>query len=218
MAHIIYWLLQETWPGTALAFVDDVSEKTEIVMNGNVYRLVKDWDFREARAALGGDPEAHFKEFCLALTDPRLKKIMVEKAIAHGLRPAPPIVHPRALIHGDEIEIGDGSYILGGAVVQACSKLGRYVSVCSNAVVGHHAILGDYVTQNVTSATLGFVELGEGVEIGTGSCVRGRVRIAPWAMTGMMACVVKDIDEPGSVHVGVPARPFKKDTTAAKEH
>ena len=98
-------------------------------------------------------------------------------------------VHPFAVIE-DDVEIGDGCVIHSGAVIHAGCRLGRDVTlfphavlyentlVGSRSIIHANAVLGAYgfgyhteQGQHRLSAQLGYVEVGEDVEIGACSTV-----------------------------------------------
>ncbi len=98
-------------------------------------------------------------------------------------------VHPGATI-GDDVRIGDGSVIHSGARLMAGCKLGRNVTVFPNAVlyentevgdnsiIHANAVLGAYGFgyklvdgHHQLTAQLGYVRVGDNVEIGAGSTI-----------------------------------------------
>lgn len=201
-AREVYWFLEDTYPGTDVVFVDDLTDVTEATVGDRVFPVVKDWDFSQVRRQAGSKDA--FEQFFVGLGHPPDKKVMVEKALAHGLEPAPTLVHPRALVHADCV-LGRGGMVMPGSHCTTCVTLGDYVFL-QNTTVGHYATIGDYVSCYPGSAVSGECKLGEGVLLGTGAVVRDEVRIAPWVVVGAQSCVVKDIEEPHITVAGVPAR------------
>lgn len=147
-----------------------------------------------------------FKEFVIGVGSPKIKRILVRKALASGLVPAPTIIHPRALVQGDDCEIGIGSIISPGCVITTNVRIGNYVLLNLNCTVGHDTILGDYVTCNPGCCISGNVTLGEGVMLGTGTVIREKINIAQDVQTGAQSCVVKDILDSNITVAGIPAR------------
>jgi len=205
LLHIMYWHLKDAWPNTAIAIVDEYIKKDEVAFGDVTHPIFHDWDLTEPRAS--GKP---FRHFLLALTEPKYKRSFVEKAIAHGLEPAPTLIHPSVEVVSPDIAIGRGGFLMAGAVIQAAAQLDDYVSVASQALVSHHCEIGKYCSLSPGSIALGFVTMGEGSQLGAGTMVRGFLKIAPWVNTGMNAAVAKDLDKAGETYVGVPARPLEK--------
>ena len=98
-------------------------------------------------------------------------------------------IHPGATI-GDDCQIGDGTTILSGAQILAGCEIGRDVTIGPGVVLYENTIIGDRVIINgnavigaygfgythvagkhVLSAQLGYVRIGNDVEIGAGSTV-----------------------------------------------
>jgi acetyltransferase-like isoleucine patch superfamily enzyme len=145
-----------------------------------------------------------FKRFIVGVAEPAAKKIMVEKALAAGLEPAPTLVHPRTLVRAD-CRLGRGGMIVAHSQLTTNATLGDYVLVL-DSTIGHHDIVGNYVTCFPGCKVSGNVTLGERVVLGAGTVVIPGVTIAAGVVTGALACVVKDILEPDITVVGVPAR------------
>lgn len=208
--QLMYWYVRETWPDTKICFVDDNWKEDTLDIAGTPVPVLNRWEFEGIRASADASDPEPFQYFMLSPTEPRIKKILVAKALAAGLRPAPPLIHPTACIHGPEtVSIGRGSLIATRVIVHGNARIGDYVHVASAAMFGHDVSAGDYVSISPGCVVLGYVTLGEGVMLGAGTVVRGYVTIAPQVTTGLLSGVVKNIVEPGVTVVGVPARPLK---------
>jgi sugar O-acyltransferase (sialic acid O-acetyltransferase NeuD family) len=205
-AREMYWHIKDAHPATTIVFVDDLTETTEVVMAGRIIPVVKNWKF-DALYVEGRDraPVA-CTEFVIGVGSPQARKTLVQRALACGLRPAPTVIHPRALVQGQDCEIGVGGVIAPGCVITTHVQVGDYVLLGVNVAVGHDTVIGDYVTCNPGSQVSGNVVLGEGVLLGTGAAVREKIVVAAGVLIGAQACVVKDINEPNITVVGVPAR------------
>jgi len=209
-AREMYWHIQGAYPGARVVFVDDVPEgEKEIAIGGKVIPVVKDWDVDAISLDGESAGAARFQEFVLGVGDPQTKKHLVEKARASGLKPAPTVVHPLALIQDPGCRIGVGGVITPGCVLTTNVTLGDFVLLNLNTTIGHDAVLGDYVTVNPGCQISGNVTIGEGASLGTGTVTREKVTIAPGVITGAQACIVKDIDEPNVTVMGVPAKKKK---------
>lgn len=106
-----------------------------------------------------------------------------------------------------------------GIELEFSTRLGRRVSIDhqSGIVVSGHARIGDdcRLRQNVTIGirTLddpdGAPTIGNGVDIGAGAVLLGRITIGDGAQIGANAVVLTDVP-PGSLAVGVPARIIRR--------
>lgn len=119
-------------------------------------------------------------------------------------RTQPILIHPSAVIAKD-VEIGEGSVIMAGTVINPGARIGKGVIVNTSSSVDHDCIIEDYVHIAVGAHLSGTVRIGEGVWVGTGATVSNNVNICSACVIGAGAVVIKDIDEPGT-YVGVPAK------------
>jgi carbonic anhydrase/acetyltransferase-like protein (isoleucine patch superfamily) len=200
---VVYYHLREVYPEIRVAVLDERAEAETAEVCKDTLPVITDWDFDRARKFYGADGDA-FRTFMPLFTFPRVKKVLVDKALEHGLRPAPTFVHPRTQIIGD-IELGVGGFIGTGCDIAPEAQIGDYVSM-GNAVIGHHVAVGDYCTVGTNTALLGFCQIGEGVQVSPGAIVRTGVRVAPWVIIGIQAAVVADVTKKGITVAGVPAK------------
>lgn len=203
---VVYHHLRRSCPDIKVAVLDENSEVDLLEVCGDTLPVVRDWNFDSARAHFQLGPDA-FKTFLLLFTYPKVKKVLAEKALAHGLTPAPTYIHPETEIIGD-IKVGRGGFIGKGVDIASDAVIGDYVSA-GNAVIGHHVAVGDYCTVGTNTALLGFCSLGEGVQVSPGAIVRTGVTVAPWVTIGILAAVVADIPNPGVTVGGVPAKELR---------
>lgn len=114
-----------------------------------------------------------------------------------------PVVHPRAYVH-ESVDIGAGTVIFAGAVVQPDSSIGRHVIVNTGATIDHDCRVEDFVHLGPGCHLGGGVEVGRLAVLSTGSAVASGLRIGAGATLGAGAAASTDI-EPGATAVGVPA-------------
>ncbi len=129
------------------------------------------------------------------------------RALAAGLELAT-IIHPRATVAGDVLaEMGGGTLIAAGAVVNPGCRLGAHVIINTLAGVDHDCQLADGVHIAPGSHLAGGVTVGQGALVGVGAVVREGLRLGARCTIGAGAAVVTDVPE-GVTVVGVPARPL----------
>jgi len=193
-----------TSPIEHIVLVDETApDGTRAASGGQSFEVVNDWRVFESRTDL-----APFRQFIVAVGSPALKRKLVAAALAHGLTPAPTLIHEHANIYGADTTIGVGGVIAPGCRLTTNIRIGAYPVLGINTLIGHDSTLGDYVTCNPGCHVSGNVTIGSGVLIGTGAIVREKILLADDVTIGAQACVVADIDKVGSVVVGVPARPL----------
>ena len=118
-------------------------------------------------------------------------------------------IHPTALIMGDDISIGEGSFIGAYSILTTNIKLGKHSILNRGNHIGHDSNIGDYFSSMPGAIVSGNVFVGEQVYLGTNSSVREKIQITSNVKIGANSTVVKNIIT-GGTYVGVPAKFLKK--------
>jgi sugar O-acyltransferase (sialic acid O-acetyltransferase NeuD family) len=143
--------------------------------------------------------------YVIGIGSPSVRRAVDKRLAALGASAAAPMVHPLAWV-GLDVELALGVIMCAGAIVTTNVRLGRHTHLNLQATVGHDCRIGEYVTVAPMTAISGNVTLEDEVELGTGVSVIPGVTIGRGAMVGAGAVVTRDI-APGTVAVGIPARP-----------
>ena len=85
----------------------------------------------------------------------------------------------------------------------------KWASFTGGALIGHHTVIGNFVTIQPGANVAGVCHVGEGTYIGMGAIVLDRIRIGAHSVVGAGAVVTKDVPDHVQV-VGVPARIVKE--------
>ena len=117
------------------------------------------------------------------------------------------IVHRTATI-GQNVLIGEGSFIAPHASITADVCVGRHVSVFHSSSIGHDSKLRDFSHVYAQCSIGGGVNVGEGAVVYPGSVVVPRRGIGAGAVVGAGSVVFVDVD-PGVTVIGNPAAPMK---------
>lgn len=115
-----------------------------------------------------------------------------------------PVIHESAWV-SPTAEIGEGTVVLAGAVVNTGARIGRHVIVNSGAIVEHDVELGDFVQLSPGAVIGGGTRIGSGSYIGLGARIRDHVKVGTEVLVAMGAVVVSDVPDRAGVR-GVPAR------------
>jgi sugar O-acyltransferase (sialic acid O-acetyltransferase NeuD family) len=115
-------------------------------------------------------------------------------------------VHPRASI-GRGVNIGPGTVVMAGCVVNADAHLGAQVIVNTGATVDHDCRIEDGVHIAPGCHLCGNVGVGQGSLLGAGATVTPGVRIGNKAIVGAGSTVIHDVADETRVS-GSPARPL----------
>jgi sugar O-acyltransferase (sialic acid O-acetyltransferase NeuD family) len=135
--------------------------------------------------------------------DTRPRRKLFELGLSCKLKPLT-VMHPTA-VSSPMAEIGAGSQLLPGSVLNAGAKLGMNVILNSGAIVEHDCVLQDHVHVATGAVLASTVRVGTGAHVGAGSTVRQNITIGEGAIIGAGAVVVKDV-LPHTIVFGVPAR------------
>ncbi len=116
----------------------------------------------------------------------------------------PTVIHPRAIVAQD-VPIGAGTVIAGGAVINPGARVGENVIVNTGATIDHECVIeeGAHICPGVHLA--GNVTIGSAAWIGIGATVIQNIRIGAGATIGAGAVVLRDIPDNATAY-GVPAR------------
>jgi bifunctional UDP-N-acetylglucosamine pyrophosphorylase/glucosamine-1-phosphate N-acetyltransferase len=133
----------------------------------------------------------------------------------------------------DNCSVGPFAHLRGGALMKNGSKVGNFVEL-KKTVLGcgskanHLTYLGDAEIGENTNIGAGTItcnydgvrkhqtKIGNKVKIGSDTMLVAPVTVGDGASTGAGAVVTKDV-EPGSLVIGVPARPLEKKRSADEE-
>ena len=163
------------------------------------YRVIKDWKFDDSY------------QFTVAVGNPKIKSLLVQKALDSGLLPAPTFVDMDAKILDNSIKLGVGGVISPGCILTTNITIGNYTTLNLNTTVGHDTIIGDFVTTNPGVHISGHCIIGNMNEFGTGSIVRDRLTIGNNKIFGAQSAVVKStLNDESEVFVGVPIKLLNK--------
>ena len=115
--------------------------------------------------------------------------------------------HPAAAVARD-VKIGPGVMICAGVVVNTSSVIGADSILNTGCTVDHHNRIGAHVHVAPGAHLGGEVTVDEGALVGIGATVMPRCAVVAWSIVGAGACVTRSV-LPGSVVIGVPARPLQ---------
>ena len=114
------------------------------------------------------------------------------------------IVHPFSSV-SKSAEIGEGTVIMAGAVVQANAKIGSGVIINTCSSVDHDCVIGNWSHVAVGAHLAGAVKTGESVLLGAGCVVINNISVTDHCIVGAGTAVICGINTAGT-YVGVPAR------------
>jgi sugar O-acyltransferase (sialic acid O-acetyltransferase NeuD family) len=114
-------------------------------------------------------------------------------------------------------EIGPGLQAMPEVIVHNNAVIGRQCLLNTRSLIEHDCILEEGVEIGPGATLAGRVFVGANTWICTGATVRPRVRIGPNTIIGAGAVVVSNMPE-GVVAAGVPAKPMANRTTPSAKY
>ncbi|WP_286761108.1 acetyltransferase [Salegentibacter sp. UBA1130] len=134
---------------------------------------------------------------------------IIRKQVARRYRGliAEAVSHSSAII-SKIIELGKGTVVMPGAIINAGTKIGEHCIINSGAVVEHDVHLENFVHIAPNAVLTGNVSVGEGTQVGTGASIIPGVRIGKWASIGAGAVIIEDVPD-FAVVVGNPGKIIK---------
>ena len=143
------------------------------------------------------------QQFIIAVGDNLVRLRLHKEALAQGLSPGI-VIHPSASV-SKYAEIGGGSVVLAGSVINIGARIGQCAIINSGAIVDHDCWLGDAVHISPGAKLAGEVVVGDLCWLGVGSNVKNGVTLDENIIVGAGAVVLSDL-EPNNTYVGVPVR------------
>lgn len=121
------------------------------------------------------------------------------------------LVHPFSWV-SSSAQLGPGTVVMAGVVVQAQATLGRHVIANTGCSIDHDCDVGDYVHLGPGSRLAGSVHLGEGSFLGIEASAIPGVTVGEWSIIGAGAVVSRSL--PANITaVGAPAKVIKERPT-----
>lgn len=120
------------------------------------------------------------------------------------------IIHSASYVAPD-VELGEGTVVLAGAVIQPACKVGRHVIANTSCSIGHDCVVEDFVHVAPGTNLAGGARIRCGAFLGIGSRVIPLREVGAWSTIGAGGVVVHDIPEKVTA-VGVPASVIESKT------
>jgi sugar O-acyltransferase (sialic acid O-acetyltransferase NeuD family) len=119
----------------------------------------------------------------------------------------PALVSPTAIVNRD-VDVGEGTVIMDGVVIQPGTKIGACAIINTGALIDHDCSVGDYVHVAPGAVLCGGVQVGRGSLVGAGSTVIQYKKVGKDCLIGAGSTVIRDCLKPGT-YFGLPAKLVK---------
>lgn len=118
------------------------------------------------------------------------------------------VIHPAAVV-ARSVQVGDGSLVMSGVIINAEATVGENVILNTGAVIEHDCKIGSHVHIAPHATLCGGVTVGSGSLVGAAATVLVGVRIGSDVVVGAASTVLADIADNSKV-VGSPSRTIKR--------
>ena len=114
-----------------------------------------------------------------------------------------PVIVAKSATVSPHAQIGAGTIIMHGAIVNAAARIGENVIVNSRALIEHDCVVEDHCHVSTGAVANGAVKIGRGSFIGSGSMIREGVTIGAGSLIGAGSVVLGDCPENTDARRGV---------------
>ncbi len=88
-----------------------------------------------------------------------------------------PVIRDPSAIICENVQVGEGTFVGKGAIVNSESKIGKMAIINTMALVEHECVIGDFTHIAVAAVLCGQVEIGSGVLVGAHATVTQCVHV-----------------------------------------
>ena len=156
--------------------------------------------------------ENHFNtidnKFTIGIGNPIFRRKLFDKFMSIG-GVCVSTISASAVLGSYEVNIGEGTNILAGAILSNSTTIGKACIIYYNVIITHDCIIEDFVEISPGAILLGRCKIGSYTQIGANATILPDVTIGKNVVVGAGSVVTKDVPD-NSVVVGVPAKIIKK--------
>lgn len=180
-----------------LGFVDPFTTKTDLVGKPIFKNLV---DL----------PEGSFSVVVALGDNMQRSKVVREIVDFQGLTKLQfvKLVHPKAIV-ADSVEIGVGTVVMGGAIINPASVIKEHAIINTGSIVDHDCLIENYASVAPGATLGGNVRILEFSAVSIGAVCKHNIEISKHSVIGANSYVNKNVPE-YSVVYGVPAKEIRK--------
>jgi sugar O-acyltransferase (sialic acid O-acetyltransferase NeuD family) len=155
---------------------------------------------------LSGDVTA---DAVIALGEPHLRQRVAARYANVQSVSFPNLIDPSVDFDPGLITMGTGNVIHRNVVMTFDIAIGDFNFFNKCSIIGHDVKMGSFNTISPAACILSNARLGDGCLVGANASLMPKVRIADRTTVGAGALLRHDVDEPGQVFVGIPAKKLR---------
>lgn len=122
----------------------------------------------------------------------------------------PIIMHPSAVV-AEDVELGEGTFVAAGAVINPGTKVGRNAIINTSSSIDHDCTIGNFVHVAPGATLSGGVKVGDETHIGTGAKVVQSLKIGKNCLIGAGVTVRRDMGEKEKNFGGIAVERYEKE-------
>jgi acetyltransferase-like isoleucine patch superfamily enzyme len=145
----------------------------------------------------------------LAVGEPHLRLGIAERYTKVPTLGFPNLIDPSVDYDPALIRMGIGNVIHRNVTTTLNAVMGDFNYFNKNSIISHDTTFGSFNTISPAATILSNSRLGNACSIGAHACVLPKVRIADRTTLGAASLLRHDVDEPGHVFIGVPAKKLR---------
>jgi len=145
-------------------------------------------------------------EFCIAVGEPSIRKIIYDKIRQHGFKVAT-LIYPGTVI-ADSTKIGDGVIICRYVSITCDISIGHNAYIQPFVCIGHDATIGENTVISSFVVVAGDCHIGSNSYIAISVSLRHVISIGDDTIVGMASVVNRNLPD-NVIALGNPARPMK---------
>jgi sugar O-acyltransferase (sialic acid O-acetyltransferase NeuD family) len=145
----------------------------------------------------------------LAVGEPHLRMPLAERYTRVPALSFPNLIDPSVDYDPKLITMGIGNVIHRNVTMTLNAVMGDFNFFNKNSILSHDTTVGSFNTISPAATILSNTRLGDACSIGANACVLPKVRIADRTTLGASSLLRHDVDEPGHVFIGVPAKKLR---------
>ncbi|MDC1387332.1 acetyltransferase [Candidatus Thioglobus sp.] len=171
---------------------DDLNRKNleKWMIKGDIKMLISDFE--------------EFNGFIVAIGNNKIREEKTKYILSAGVINLVSLKHPSSIL-SKYSEIGLGSVIMAGCVINPYCKIGGGVIINTNSIVEHDNLIQDYVHISPGACVAGGVNIGRLSWVGIGASIKQNIVIGSNVTIGAGSVVIENIDNNSTVF-GVPAK------------
>ncbi len=145
----------------------------------------------------------------IALGEPHLRQRVAARFTSVPGLTYPNLIDPSVDYDPTLITMGTGNVIHRHVVMTFNVAIGDFNFFNKCAIIGHDTKFGSFNTVNPAATILSNARIGDGCLVGANATVMPKIKMADRTTVGAKALLRHDVDEPGQVFVGIPAKKLR---------